>query len=308
MNTQSDWLLLNDACQTVIASTDDASKPAIGYSAYGWRHPSAGLPVLGFTGQRAEALTGWYHLGHGHRVYNPVLCRFHSPDRLSPFGAGGINAYGYCQGDPVNYRDPSGAEMDLPDWMADKYAPYMTIAGNVVGTATILVSALTAEKLTRLTIWGARGALVGGILAVTALSAGMATRSDEILLLGYVASGVNLVGGLARLGAGVDRYRKLRGARARAKRNARRLIGLPEQAVPASPVPTPRASDVLPVAPAPPVQTSRASELPYIDIYPHLGEMRLALRRMSVFSWPQPVSAPRSPTPLPEAVGAIRRR
>jgi len=34
--------------------------------------------------------------------------RFHSPDSFSPFAAGGINAYMYCGGDPVNRIDPSG--------------------------------------------------------------------------------------------------------------------------------------------------------------------------------------------------------
>jgi RHS repeat-associated protein len=53
-------------------------------------------------------MTGVYHLGNGHRSYDPGLRRFLSPDRLSPFGAGGFNAYAYCQGDPVNYRDPTG--------------------------------------------------------------------------------------------------------------------------------------------------------------------------------------------------------
>lgn len=34
--------------------------------------------------------------------------RFHSPDILSPFGAGGIHAYAYCAGDPINHVDPTG--------------------------------------------------------------------------------------------------------------------------------------------------------------------------------------------------------
>jgi hypothetical protein len=34
--------------------------------------------------------------------------RFTSPDSLSPFGLGGVNAYAYVLGDPVNLRDPSG--------------------------------------------------------------------------------------------------------------------------------------------------------------------------------------------------------
>ncbi len=34
--------------------------------------------------------------------------RFLSPDNLSPFGEGGPNAYAYCTGYPINFRDPSG--------------------------------------------------------------------------------------------------------------------------------------------------------------------------------------------------------
>ncbi|KPY35049.1 Uncharacterized protein ALO52_00166 [Pseudomonas syringae pv. primulae] len=34
--------------------------------------------------------------------------RFNGTDDLSPFGKGGLNAYAYCAGDPVNRSDPSG--------------------------------------------------------------------------------------------------------------------------------------------------------------------------------------------------------
>ncbi|POD79180.1 hypothetical protein BKM17_05985 [Pseudomonas syringae group genomosp. 3] len=47
-------------------------------------------------------------LGNGYRAYNPVLMRFHSPDSLSPFGEGGLNAYAYGEGDSVNGVDPTG--------------------------------------------------------------------------------------------------------------------------------------------------------------------------------------------------------
>lgn len=63
---------------------------------------------VGFNGELTEAGTGWQLLGNGYRAYNPVLMRFHSPDNLSPFGEGGVNAYAYCEGDPVNLVDPSG--------------------------------------------------------------------------------------------------------------------------------------------------------------------------------------------------------
>lgn len=69
--------------------------------------------LLRFSGQRKESATGHYLLGNGYRAFNPVLMRFHSPDSLSPMGAGGINCYAYCGGDPVNNTDPSG-HMLLP--------------------------------------------------------------------------------------------------------------------------------------------------------------------------------------------------
>ncbi|RMU75656.1 hypothetical protein ALP24_200133 [Pseudomonas syringae pv. aptata] len=39
--------------------------------------------------------------------------RFNSPDSMSPFGKGGMNAYAYCAGDPVNRSDPTGHEVDV---------------------------------------------------------------------------------------------------------------------------------------------------------------------------------------------------
>lgn len=63
---------------------------------------------LGFNGQWKDPITGWYHLGNGCRVYNPVLMRFHSPDQWSPFLSGEINPYAYCLNDPTNHVDPTG--------------------------------------------------------------------------------------------------------------------------------------------------------------------------------------------------------
>ncbi|WP_256365326.1 RHS repeat-associated core domain-containing protein [Pseudomonas sp. PDM25] len=64
--------------------------------------------VLGFNGERIDPVLGGYHLGNGYRLYNPALRRFTSPDNMSPFGAGGINPYAYCEGDPINNTDPTG--------------------------------------------------------------------------------------------------------------------------------------------------------------------------------------------------------
>jgi RHS repeat-associated protein len=64
--------------------------------------------VLAFNGERLDPVGETYHLGNGYRAYNPVLMRFTSPDSWSPFGAGGINPYAYCAGDPINRSDPTG--------------------------------------------------------------------------------------------------------------------------------------------------------------------------------------------------------
>lgn len=80
---------------------------SVAYLPYG--HSShSGRCRLAFCGEHRDATSGVYHLGNGHRTYNPILMRFQSADALSPFGAGGINAYTYCAGDPVNRVDRNG--------------------------------------------------------------------------------------------------------------------------------------------------------------------------------------------------------
>ena len=87
----------------------DRASHSSAYTSYGYaiNAPEQQCP-LAFNGQLRDALTSLYALGNGHRSYNPVLQRFHSTDTLSPFDAGGINAYAYCGGDPINRLDPSG--------------------------------------------------------------------------------------------------------------------------------------------------------------------------------------------------------
>ena len=102
-------LLATDSSQSIIGENVEGKVNTIGYSAYGEQSAQQEVAsALGFNGQLREAKLGWYLLGNGYRAYNTRLMRFHSPDSWSPFGGGGLNAYMYCVGDPVNRVDPTG--------------------------------------------------------------------------------------------------------------------------------------------------------------------------------------------------------
>ncbi|VVO02509.1 RHS repeat-associated core domain-containing protein [Pseudomonas fluorescens] len=102
-------LLATDQQRSVLNALDATRPHPLTYAPYGHRPQENGLlSLLGFNGERPDPITGHYHLGNGYRQFNPVLMRFNSPDSWSPFGKGGLNAYGYCAGDPVNQSDPTG--------------------------------------------------------------------------------------------------------------------------------------------------------------------------------------------------------
>lgn len=109
MPTRSSLLLACDRKNSVTKGFGRGHAPvSVVYDVYGRLLPQALAPTIGFNGHCIEPLTERYALGHGRRVYDPVLRRFHSPDHMSPFHKGGLNAYVYCLGDPVNYDDPTG--------------------------------------------------------------------------------------------------------------------------------------------------------------------------------------------------------
>lgn len=102
-------LLATDLQRSVSHVVADGQHESLVYPPYGHQSPESGLSsLLGFNGERRDPVTGHYLLGNGYRAFNPVLMRFNSPDSLSPFGKGGVNAYAYCAGDPVNRVDPTG--------------------------------------------------------------------------------------------------------------------------------------------------------------------------------------------------------
>jgi RHS repeat-associated protein len=102
-------LLNTDPQNTVLHSIKNNLIHHQVYSPYGHHPAQSGLlSLLAFNGERRDSVTGHYLLGQGYRAYNPVLMRFHVPDKFSPFRKGGLNAYAYCENDPINSADPSG--------------------------------------------------------------------------------------------------------------------------------------------------------------------------------------------------------
>ncbi|MBS7470643.1 RHS repeat-associated core domain-containing protein [Pseudomonas syringae] len=102
-------MIAGDRNNSVMHASEAGQQSDVVYTPFGHHQAvqaSAELP--GFNGEQPDPLTGHYLLGNGYRAYNPVLGRFNSPDSMSPFGKGGLNAYAYCVGDPVNRVDPTG--------------------------------------------------------------------------------------------------------------------------------------------------------------------------------------------------------
>lgn len=102
-------LIAGDENRSTLNILNNNQRHAVAYTPYGYHLQEADTPqLLGFNGERLDPFTGYYLLGNGYRAFNPQLMRFNSPDSWSPFGKGGINAYAYCEGDPVNRVDPTG--------------------------------------------------------------------------------------------------------------------------------------------------------------------------------------------------------
>ncbi|MGE7990879.1 RHS repeat-associated core domain-containing protein [Pseudomonas sp. NPDC089554] len=103
-------LATDDKGSVLTVQGDDEEKDEHhAFSAYGHNLTTgSGKTRIGFNGEPIDLSTGCYLLGNGYRAYTTRTGRFQSPDSLSPFDRGGINAYAYCANDPVNAIDPTG--------------------------------------------------------------------------------------------------------------------------------------------------------------------------------------------------------
>lgn len=100
-------IIASDAQGSVLSEVEADARAHQFFTVYGMpaHWPAMGV---GFKGERCDSFMQCYLLGNGYRTYSPVLMRFQSPDDQSPFGNGGLNAYAFVNGDPVNLSDPSG--------------------------------------------------------------------------------------------------------------------------------------------------------------------------------------------------------
>ncbi|WP_286184438.1 RHS repeat-associated core domain-containing protein [Pantoea sp. Cy-639] len=103
----------SDRQSSVMASRVDGVQRSIQYTPYGHANLPGLSRAVGYAGQLREKNFGWYMLGNGYRIYNPIIMRFHSPDRLSPFERGGENPYTYVDNDPMNFTDPDGLSKQM---------------------------------------------------------------------------------------------------------------------------------------------------------------------------------------------------
>lgn len=155
-------------------NTLDSEVELHSWSPYGIGAKTTTNSILGFNGERIDPVSGTYHLGNGYRAYNPVLMRFDCPDSLSPFGAGGINPYAYCAGDPINRIDPSGHL----NWQAIIEIIFGVIgiglsifsAGISIAAAGGIVAAITASSTP---------SLVAGTLSIISDITGIASSALE---------------------------------------------------------------------------------------------------------------------------------
>lgn len=246
-------LLATDLQQSILAELERSSPNRRAYSAYGV--PGSQRPTsarLGFNGQITERSTGWYHLGNGHRVYNPVLMRFHSPDRLSPFGKGGINAYAYCKADPINFTDPSG--MFITAAFSQLYQRISTAVLHVGIPAGLLL----APRASGAALGGTRASLIGSALSATGALLQVGGVSSGM----YVANvGITLsVGGLfTRVGATAHQLYQSGNLWTRFKDNVKNVFGF-SGSKPGSP-PT----VIPPPPPSPPVQIEMGGVSPFVS-------------------------------------------
>lgn len=131
-----------------------------------------------------DITSGCYIMGHGTRFYHPRLKQFLTPDLLSPVAGKYINPYSYCDGDPVNYSDPTGA-MSLHAW------------GNILIGTGLIASSLATDGMASVASFLVRNLTY--FSGATAVASGVLEHSDpklsakmEMASLGFGIAAIGL--------------------------------------------------------------------------------------------------------------------
>lgn len=148
--------------------------------------------IPGFNGERLDPVAGGTFLGNGYRMYHPQLMRFSCPDAFSPFGDGGINAYAYCCGDPVNQADPDGHH-SITGWLG-------TAVGIVLGVLLTPVSFGSSLAVTLSLLSVSTAVVSGGLAVAQQFIEGSDPKTASIL--GWAALATGMLSGLGSVALG----------------------------------------------------------------------------------------------------------
>ncbi|WP_248916274.1 RHS repeat domain-containing protein [Pseudomonas moorei] len=208
-------LLMTDASPNVIGECLQSGVTTAVYSACGVRSSDEEmLCLLAFNCEVCEEITECYLLGRGYRVYNPNLMRFHSPDSFSPFGAGGMNPYTYCLGNPVTFRDPSGHRVtgrpEDPIYVDPVEQPGTSVWGKVGMIFNFVSSAILAVVAIIMTGGMATPFVVAAYIAALTVAVGVGvgvygviTDKEDWYVMGTIVAGI---GGIVSMGIGIAGY------------------------------------------------------------------------------------------------------
>jgi RHS repeat-associated protein len=155
--------------------------------------------IIGFNGERHDPATDLYHLGNGLRAYSPRLMRFYSADSISPFGAGGINSYTYCLGDPLNRIDHTG-HLSVSAWIGIG----LGVLGLLISIATLGMGiAAGVSMMTTGTALAIAGSTFGIASAVTGIVSAALEESNPQAssALGWASMGFGIGGFVTGIGA-----------------------------------------------------------------------------------------------------------
>ncbi|MBF0559297.1 MAG: FG-GAP repeat protein, partial [Nitrospirae bacterium] len=123
-----------------------------------------------YTGQEEDPETGLYY--YNARYYDPILCRFTSPDSIGQniHDPQSLNRYSYCLNNPLTYTDPSG------HFTWKKF--FKSVLGGIVGG---IIAAICPPA------WGA---VITGMLAGAAAGATVAALNGGNILQGALLGGM----------------------------------------------------------------------------------------------------------------------